>query len=1036
MKQSTPPVEIAGDGNVAGDGSSAQVAKADRGGTVRNVIQISAGGDVHIGDKVYTRSQADELRDYLSQAVAAYEARIYQLVARTAVPPSRPYKFLYPFEIEDAGIFFGREVASEELYQIVLKDRLTVLHAKSGAGKTSLLNAGLSPRLIREGRLPVYARAYGDLVLAVKRALVSPSMGPWPEMLGQLTLHEFLRLACVYLGRQTQELVIILDQFEEFFIFWPEQDHRQPFIDALAECYDDRSLSVRSVIALRKDYYSDLATFQHRLPHIFHNEYHLGAMSRGEVQAAIAGPMAELDRPVAYDQNLLNTLLDDLAGSGMEPPHLQIICTRLYEALAEGETAVTLAPYEKLGRAEGILGSYLNDVLDRLPDGGELVAREVLKELVSSEATKRVLGEGTLAARIEADEGELDDVLARLVDARLLRRDRVGGETTYEIAHEYLIEKIRLWIDQADLEFKRLEELLGREVANWRVYGILIPEDRLQLLYPHREQLTGLSDEAWECILHSALEVDFEVLDWASLAGEVGIRLLLSRLDDEQEGTHAARVLGQLGDPRAVEPLIIALQDEHPSVREAVASVLGEIGDPRAVEPLIIALQDEHPSVREAVASALGEIGDPRAVGPLHITLREDQIIPVLEDAARALGMLGTAGLGPLMDALLDECWEVRRVAAEVLGELGDPRAVDSLSVALRDKSARVRRSSASALGKLGDLRAIAPLSEALQDRSSHVRSAAVEALARLGGTDVVEVLIHALQNCHADVRQKAAGILVKISDPRIVELLITALQDADPSVRSAAASALGDIGDSRAVNPLITALQDADPNVRSAAASALGGLADSRAVAPLVTALQDADPNVRSAAASALGGVGDSRAVEPLITALQDADPNVRSAAARALGDIGDSRATETLIATLKDDSRCSTGFRIASSVQEVAMAALGRLRDPRAVGPLVELLLERDYRARKAAVWALRKIGDPRAVELLIDLLRKGNNEACRVAAEALGEMGDPRAVEPLTAVLKQVPRSRDWYFVRREVVAALKRIGVPKASVALEK
>lgn len=168
--------DITPQANITGNGSATQSVIARGGSTISHVTQI-------IADKYYSRSQAEELRNYLERAVAAYEARMYQRVARPAAPSDQPYKFLYAFEIEDADIFFGRYAASERLHQTVLKDRLTVLHAKSGASKTSLLNAGLSPRLIREGRLPVYARAYEDPVRAVKWAIAPTSLGPWSELL-------------------------------------------------------------------------------------------------------------------------------------------------------------------------------------------------------------------------------------------------------------------------------------------------------------------------------------------------------------------------------------------------------------------------------------------------------------------------------------------------------------------------------------------------------------------------------------------------------------------------------------------------------------------------------------------------------------------------------------------------------------------------------------------------------------------------------------------------------------------------------------
>src|SRR3990170_1970534 len=181
------------------EGGDLQIIHAEN-GTIRNVVQKIT--------HFYHRSQLEELNDYLAKSVAAYEARMYQLVAHRQVMLKQTYKFLYAFEIEDAQIFFGREKASEELLSTVLKDRLTVFHARSGAGKTSLINAGLSPKLIRDGRLPVYARAYDDPVLAIKRTIASPHLGPWPELLSKLTLHEFLGLAYTHLNRQTKELII------------------------------------------------------------------------------------------------------------------------------------------------------------------------------------------------------------------------------------------------------------------------------------------------------------------------------------------------------------------------------------------------------------------------------------------------------------------------------------------------------------------------------------------------------------------------------------------------------------------------------------------------------------------------------------------------------------------------------------------------------------------------------------------------------------------------------------------------------------
>jgi len=120
------------------------------------------------------------------------------------------------------------------------------------------------------------------------------------------------------------------------------------------------------------------------------------------------------------------------------------------------------------------------------------------------------------------------------------------------------------------------------------------------------------------------------------------------------------------------------LGDPDEIVRKSAAWALGEIGDVKAVDPLIDALKDEEEEVRQSAAYALGKIGDAKAVDPL-------------------------------IDALKDEEGEVRERAAWALGEIGDGKAVDALINALKDQEANVLNS-VDALGKIGDKRAVPEL--------------------------------------------------------------------------------------------------------------------------------------------------------------------------------------------------------------------------------------------------------------------------------------------------------------------------------------
>lgn len=1036
-----------------------------------------AGRDMNI----FMRSQREELHDYFASAVPLYATVLMQRVlsAQSQQFIKEPYKFLDSFDLEDTNFFFGRSTAVHALYEAVSHNRLTVLHAKSGAGKTSLLNAGLAPRLIMNGRLPIYARALQDPVQAVKRAVLPMSAGPWPDQLNKLSLSEFLGFVYRHRPPNVQELVLVLDQFEEFFIFWPLREQRQPFVDDFAKCYYDSQLPVQIVLSLRKDYYSDLAEFGPFIPTVFRSQLRLDPMERTQVAMAITKPVIKLENPVAYTPDLLDAILDDLVSSGVELPHMQIVCKRLYEARVASTKLIDLSTYERLGRARGILGNYLNGMLVGYPDRTQTVAKAVLKELVTSEATKRALPYSTLVRRVKAAPSDLDDTLTFLVNDRLLRRDDVEDEIIYEMAHEYLITEIKQWIDTSDLAFKQVEELLSREVINWRIHRTLIPRDRLELIYTQRSRLGNIDDATGECLLRSALQSDFAVEGWMHCVANANIRPLVLLSQDPSIDfaraecrLHAVRLLGSFSDANVVEPLVESLADPNVNVRWGAAVALGKLGDVRAVAPLIDALADA--KVRRAATTSLGKLGDARAVEPLIGTLA-DVNASVRRAAVEALGRLGDArAVEPLIEAIADA--DMRWAAADALGRIGDTRAVGPLIEALANadmrweavealsklgdaaveplietlanSDANVRRAAADTLGKLACARALEPLLEMLADVS--IRSVTVKALGMLGDSRAVEPLMGLLEDVDGDVRSAAVVALGKLGDERALEPLIKNLKSADKNFSGLVADALGQLGDDRAVEPLLGILEDADRDERSAAARALGKLGDVCAVESLIEALKDGDGDVRSAAVEALGMLGEI-ALEPLTGILADADRdgNVRSAAAEALGKLGDMRAVESLIVALNDGYVCweaaealgrlgalrSVGLLIDTLkdenanwwVRTAAATALGNLGDARAVEPLISNLADLNVNVRSAAADALGKLGDVRAVGPLIEVL--ADIDVRWTAAEALGKLGDARAVEPLIGTLKSADMN-----VRRATAEALGRLGDGRAVESL--
>jgi HEAT repeat protein len=313
----------------------------------------------------------------------------------------------------------------------------------------------------------------------------------------------------------------------------------------------------------------------------------------------------------------------------------------------------------------------------------------------------------------------------------------------------------------------------------------------------------------------------------------------------------AARTLGEIGDPAAVEPLIQLLRTESPGsrVQKSAMWALAEIGGP-AVESLIEALRDENRSVRERAANALGEIRDTRAVQPLIHAL-EDEYWPVRKAAVIALGIIGDAGaVEPLLEALQDDEGPVRKAAEEWLHKLGweldgsvspAPPDVDAMAAtgnvegligALSyERDRKVREAAAEALGNIGDPAAVEPLISLLGDSHSTAfvwpNPAAVEALAKIGAP-AVEPLIGVLDTGKwadhpgsAEIRAGAADALGEIGDPQAIGVLLRCLWDNIPAVRSSAASALGKIGEP-AVLRLIEILELHGRHAPIAAAQAL----------------------------------------------------------------------------------------------------------------------------------------------------------------------------------------------------------------------
>jgi HEAT repeat protein len=255
----------------------------------------------------------------------------------------------------------------------------------------------------------------------------------------------------------------------------------------------------------------------------------------------------------------------------------------------------------------------------------------------------------------------------------------------------------------------------------------------------------------------------------------------------------------------------------------------------------------------------------------------------------------------------------------------------------------------------------------------------------------------------------------------------IAALKDEDWAIREEAATMLGTFRDPRAVVPLVSMLRDRDRAVRDAAIGALLAIGEP-AVLPLGACLSDPVLTVQELASSVLATIADARVLTQLMAALASPDWIVRMHAAQALGRIRDPEAVGVLVPRLQDSVKAvreevssalaAIGEAALSSLLSAlthsewlvrlhAVEALGKTGSPEAVAPLLSVLFnDQDRAVREDAVRALGQIGDARAVEFLITAMKEPGLRP--LAVEALGRIGDRRAVPVLIDVLGGVDRA----------------------------
>jgi WD40 repeat protein len=386
---------------------------------------------------------------------------------------STPYRGLAAFGDSpvDALFFFGREREIEVISANLVAARLTVLYGPSGVGKTSLLRAGVTQRMRKEGAaVVVFSTWSGDIEGGLLAALEDEAHRAAPGVASPpaTSLAEALASWPARLG---DELYLILDQFEEYFLYHGEAEGGGAF-DELADVIRRPDARVNVLVSIREDALAELDAFKSALPAVLGNSLRLDRLDRRAARRAILGPLerysaATGNDPVEAEEALVEEVLDSVAvgrirfgdtGRGgtderaterdrIEAPYLQLVLERLWEVeRSRGSRRLRLETLRELGGAARIVEDHLERAMATLSADEKDAAAAMYNHLVTPSGTKIAHRAGDLARYATVDESAAQRVLERLASERIVRAGENGSTgMQYEIFHDVLADAVLAW---------------------------------------------------------------------------------------------------------------------------------------------------------------------------------------------------------------------------------------------------------------------------------------------------------------------------------------------------------------------------------------------------------------------------------------------------------------------------------------------------------------------------------------------------------------------------------------------------------------
>ncbi|MCO5184689.1 MAG: hypothetical protein M9965_12215 [Anaerolineae bacterium] len=441
-------------------------ASAETNTTTHSRVDMHApDGDINVVDsKIAGRDIVEVINQYHEIII-----RVDNFEDQPPVAGEPPYKGMAYYTEQDKDNYFGREQLSDHLAARLQTTHFLALIGASGSGKSSLMRAGIIPRLrarnwrihvIKPGTQPLTALAATLVPDAAAPAAIKALRSALAEDPETLQLAASQRVAQANADR----LLLAIDQFEELFTQCKDERERAAFVANLVHAAGAQS-AITVLPSLRADFYDRVSEFPALTDLVSQQQEYVKPMAQEDLVRVIFEPAQRGGWQLV--DGLVEQILDDV---GHEPGRLPLLSHALLETWERRRGVVmTLGGYRAAGGVEGAIAHTADATLAHMSTEQQAIARDIFLSLTElgegAEDTRRVASLTELEAGKDA--AAVANVLEMLVRARLITTD--AGEV--EVAHEALIRRWpRLkdeWLPD-NRERLRFERQLAHDAAIWR----------------------------------------------------------------------------------------------------------------------------------------------------------------------------------------------------------------------------------------------------------------------------------------------------------------------------------------------------------------------------------------------------------------------------------------------------------------------------------------------------------------------------------------------------------------------------------------